>query len=497
MGLSLLDEAKPSPKGFRRRGQRGAPRGGIRFSLHVIKNVQHILILVTEQKAAFMHTQSNVIDLSDSPSIAILKMLRLNPERWECTGIAVEPGSLRMFSDSDPDAPIVETTTDYIRCMDRGSVDIHISSRSGLRHICPNCGKVASIKKYVKHSFDSSPLCGMKTKVSVRVPQLYCHECEVYPVVRCPLVVFNHTYTKLLKLDVLSILSEETVSATASACKIGDGIVFDILNETVEDGKKSQNASNVDTVYLDEFQSTHGHNYITMGADQDHRAVTGVLGHDIKSVEETRDWLQSKGCPPEQIKFVCADMSVAYKSGVKSCFPNAKIIIDHFHLNKAVNEALDTVRKRTNRKLKSDGCEYPKNVKYTVLHRKENQNDLHKERMEEIRLLNPELAKAFDLKEEFFMFFDCEGREVARSRFFTWYNHAKHSKIKEMADVAGRMLKRLNDILRWFDHRISNAVSEGLNNAYKKIKSAAYGYRKPENLIDMCLFRKGRLQVRI
>ena len=60
-----------------------------------------------------------------------------------------------------------------------------------------------------------------------------------------------------------------------------------------------------------------------------------------------------------------------------------------------------------------------------------------------------------------------------------------------------RLMKRLNEILRWFDHKVTNAVSEGMNNTYKKIKSAAFGFKNEQNLIDMCLFRKGKLKLSI
>ena len=99
--------------------------------------------------------------------------------------------------------------------------------------------------------------------------------------------------------------------------------------------------------------------------------------------------------------------------------------------------------------------------------------DKHKEHMVKIRLLNPELALAFNLKEEFFDIFENHNRTAVRSAFFSWYNQVRRSKIPEMISVSKHMLKRLNDILRWFDHKISNAVAEGLNSAYKKIKSAA------------------------
>lgn len=428
---------------------------------------------------------------------AILKILRLDERRWCCESISVDLGDIPILSDDHPDDPLFSTSTDLLRSIDRGSVRIFISMRSGLRHLCPHCNALSSIKGYSSHCYKTSSFSGMRSEVCIRVPQLFCPHCRRYPTARCPLVVFNHTYTKLLKLDTLSLLSEETVSAASSGCGIGKDTVFDILDNAVEEGLENQDLSKVHTLFIDEIQSTHGHNYITMVADQDHRMIAGVEGHDIGSVRKVCEWLESKGGDPKNITYVSADMSVAYKSGVTECFPKAKIIIDHFHLTKSVNEALDYVRKRTNRELKKKELEYPKNVKYTVLHREANQSEVHKERMEQIRMLNPDLALAFDLKEEFCRIFDKPDKKAARSAFFSWYNHVRGSHIPEMIDVSRRLMKRLNDILRWFSHRISNGVAEGLNNSYKKIKSAAYGYRKVENLINMCLFRKGQLKVSI
>lgn len=150
-----------------------------------------------------------------------------------------------------------------------------------------------------------------------------------------------------------------------------------------------------------------------------------------------------------------------------------------------------------NRELKSAGQVFSKGVKYTFLYRRKNHDEKHKTRMEEVKLYNKELALAFDLKKEFFELFSCPDKMAARSAFFSWYNRCRGSHIKEMIDVSKRLLKRLNDILRYFDHRITNAVSEGMNSVYKRIKAAAYGYKKEENLINMCLFRKGNLRISI
>lgn len=354
-----------------------------------------------------------------------------------------------------------------------------------------------SINKWVNTVYDSSSIMSMRTNVRISVPKLHCKHCGTFPKARCPLVVPNHTYTKLLKFDIISTLSEETVASTSRTCKVGKHIVADVLHQSVEEGKARQELSPTHTLFIDEIQSTHGQNYITMVADQDHTTICGVIGHDIQSVRDIRDWIVSKGGDPNRITLVCSDMSKAYKAGVTECFPKAVRVLDKFHVDNLVSKALEEVRKRTNRELKEAGLEYPKGVKYTVLYRKANHDEKHRKRMEEIRMYNKELALAFDLKEEFFDLFECRDKHHARSYFFSWYNRVRGSRIPEMVDVSKRLMKRLNEILRWFDHKVTNAVSEGMNNTYKKIKSAAFGFKNEQNLIDMCLFRKGKLKLSI
>lgn len=436
-------------------------------------------------------------DIALTPLEKLIKIFRLDSERWEIVDFDFESGDIDIFSDAEPDKPMIETTTDDIRGYDLGTVTVRIAMKHGLRHKCPVCGEVATVHKWMSSQFCNPPISSMRTIFDISVPQLHCRACGAFRKARCPLVVPNHTYTKLMKFQVARTASSETAKATAEACGVGDWIVADVIHEITEKGKASRDLSHVDTLFVDEIQSGSGQNYVTMVADQNHTLISGVEGHDISSVHKVLEDIASCGCDPKKIVYVSADMSQAYKTGVSECFPNAKLILDHFHVVKKVSEAVDTVRKRTNRELKKNGIEPPKKVKYTVLFREKNQDDKHRKRMEEVRLLNPELAQAFDLKEEFYDIFEQADRHGARSAFFRWYNRVRGSKITEMVDVSKRMLKRLNEILRWFDHRISNGVAEGMNNVYKKIKSAAYGFRKSETLIDFCFFRKGNLRLSI
>lgn len=162
-----------------------------------------------------------------------------------------------------------------------------------------------------------------------------------------------------------------------------------------------------------------------------------------------------------------------------------------------MNETIDDIRKRIYRTLSREEKGALGKVKYTVLYSERNQSEKHQARMENIRMMLPELALAFDLKEEFSMIFECGSAVAARRAFADWYSRVKESGIQEMIEMADRMMDRLDEILPWFSHRISNGIAEGINNSLQKIKSAAYGFRKVENFIRLCYFRKGRIPISV
>lgn len=169
-----------------------------------------------------------------------------------------------------------------------------------------------------------------------------------------------------MKFQVTRTASRETIKATAETCGVNGWIVSDVIHRIIEEGKAKRNLSHVDTLFIDEIQSESGQNYVTMVADQNHTLISGVMGHDITSVHEVLDDIASCGCDSKRIAYVSADISRAYRAGVSECFPNAKLILDHFHVVRKVSEAMDAIRKRTNRELRKSGAEPPKRVRYTA-----------------------------------------------------------------------------------------------------------------------------------
>jgi transposase len=58
------------------------------------------------------------------------------------------------------------------------------------------------------------------------------------------------------------------------------------------------------------------------------------------------------------------------------------------------------------------------------------------------------------------------------------------------------MIRRhIGNILTYFKHRITNAVSEGINSKIQTVKKQAYGYRNRENFKTAIYFHCGGLDL--
>ena len=62
-----------------------------------------------------------------------------------------------------------------------------------------------------------------------------------------------------------------------------------------------------------------------------------------------------------------------------------------------------------------------------------------------------------------------------------------------MKKVVRMIHNHLENVLTYFDHRFTNAVSEGLNSKIQKIKKNAYGFRNRDHLRTAIFFHCGGL----
>ena len=87
-------------------------------------------------------------------------------------------------------------------------------------------------------------------------------------------------------------------------------------------------------------------------------------------------------------------------------------------------------------------------------------------------------------------------REPHAERHWTrWHFWATHSRLSPVIDVARLLKRHLPNVITYFAHRITNAVSEGLNSKIQTIKKRAYGFRNREHFKTAIYFHCGGLNL--
>lgn len=201
-------------------------------------------------------------------------------------------------------------------------------------------------------------------------------------------------------------------------------------------------------------------------------------------------WPARKG-----VKTVTMDMYSPYVGLAESCFPNAEIIIDRFHIVQHLNRALNKVRIDTMNDLRyTHPRDYSKLKKQWRLVLKNewdlNHKDYYSHRLydglvSEYIMTNylaersPELLKTYILINRLKSALERRNFQA----FETILMEAKKYRYpRKVRTVLQTLEKYLKSIKNSFKYTLSNGPVEGTNNKIKNIKRSGYGYRNFQNL---------------
>jgi len=177
-----------------------------------------------------------------------------------------------------------------------------------------------------------------------------------------------------------------------------------------------------------------------------------------------------------------------------SSYPS-KIVFDKFHVMAHLLKGVDTVRKQEHRRLMQQGDESLKGTKYLWLMRKERFDEDGWIDFEELRESNLKTARARAIVDTFRHFWTYTYLGSARKFFDRWYGWAIRSRLAPIKKVARMLGRRLDNILTYLKHRITNAIAEGLNAKIQWIKYTARGFANRENFRIAILFHCGGLDL--
>ncbi|MFV0445937.1 MAG: ISL3 family transposase, partial [Planctomycetaceae bacterium] len=198
----------------------------------------------------------------------------------------------------------------------------------------------------------------------------------------------------------------------------------------------------------------------------------------------------------KQIQAVAMDMWRAYENSAREHVPQAAIVHDKFHVAKKLNESVDQVRRQEHKRLKAQGDKRLTGTRQLWLFSPEHLSEEKSQRLEALRRESLETSRAWGIKDYFRWFWTHADRREGAEFFDNWYAWAIRSRLQPMKKVAQTLKSRLPHLLTWFEHRITNAMSEGFNSVIQTLKSNARGFRNFANYRTRILFFCGKLQLK-
>jgi transposase len=197
------------------------------------------------------------------------------------------------------------------------------------------------------------------------------------------------------------------------------------------------------------------------------------------------------------VKAVAMDMWDAFAESTLEHVPEAsgKITHDPYHVVAHLNEAVNMVRKEEHRELQKQGEGTLAGTRMLWLYGQENVPEKRRADFDQLKVLKLKTARAWALKEVFRNFWLCQSREEGRDYYQRWHSWAVRSRLEPVKKVARMCRKRLEQLLNFFAHRITNGPIEGLNNKIQGLIKKAYGYRNHERFKTDIFFHCGGLDL--
>lgn len=178
----------------------------------------------------------------------------------------------------------------------------------------------------------------------------------------------------------------------------------------------------------------------------------------------------------DQVQYVAMDMWRPYRDAVEIVIPDAQIVIDKFHVVRMANDALERVRKSLREQLTPKQRRGLMDDRFVLLKRERDLTDIESFMLDGWCQNYPELGLAYRQKEDFYAIYDAKSPAEAKALFTNWL----HTLTPEIRDQFNDLVRAWQNwepyICNYFNHPVTNAYTESLNNLIRVMNRLGRGY---------------------
>ena len=353
---------------------------------------------------------------------------------------------------------------------------------------CHNCqGQMAKYDFQKESKIPYLECAGHKTLIRLRKRRFCCKDCGKMAVSETSLVKKNHQIATVVKQKITQKLIEKLPMTTiAESLSVSTSTVIRQLHKF---------KFKTDLNYLPEDMSWDEYSFKKgkmsfIAQDYDTRKILAILdgrtqatirNHFLRYSRETRS----------RVRVITMDMFSPYYDIARKLFPNAKIVLDRFHIVQHLSRAMNRVRIQIMNQFDRKSHEYKALKRYWkliqqdsyTLSRKRFYRPTFRAHLTNKEILEKLLTYSQDLRDhyELYQLLLFHFQEKHADYFFELITESISAVNPIFQTIFRTFLRDQDKIINALELPYSNAKLEATNNLIKVIKRNAFGFRNFEN----------------
>jgi transposase len=336
---------------------------------------------------------------------------------------------------------------------------------------CPKCGVVGRLYRHGTAPVEYHDLpYGKRTLIHAEVQRIRCRECLVTSMQPLPHMDERRRMTKRC----IAHIEQQTIHRTFA--DVGRTFALDektiraigtpfLLAKVAEHRWETPRLLGIDELKL----------------DRQMRAIFMDLAAarplDIIHSRSKRDvalWLSR--LERSKVQIVTIDMTGGYNDVIRAILPNARVVIDKFHILRYADEALKHVRSKARSKAAGGTGKNPRRNVTLLRKRAHRLNPAQLFEVDGILANNPLVKDGYEAKERFHDIWKATSRVEAEKLFDEWTASLPESVSRWFGKIA-RMVQRWRpEVFAYFEYPATNAITENRNGLIKMVNRQGRGY---------------------
>jgi len=389
-----------------------------------------------------------------------------------------------------PDLDVINT-----KILNNGDIILLVKSTE-IGVCCKHCGK--HITKY--HSLNKTirlkhlSAFGNQVYIDIQLIRYQCTDCDGCPTTTKKPSWYQATghCTQGYAEYILNLLVNSTIKDVARQERITEKMIMGIIKKHAPNEIDWSTIKEIKDLGIDEIslKKRHKQYVVIISTKINGKPVVLAVLKDRKKDTVKEFFLSIPNHLATTVKNVCTDMYDGYINSAKEVFGSKiKIIIDRFHVAKNYRGAIETVRKKEMKRLKSELSENDyKELKNVMWILRKKYKDLSDEEKITLKLLfeySPLIKKAYNFSNELTAIFNQQiSPKQAKRKINKWIKDVENSELTCFNTFIKTLRGLWNEILNYFIDRLNSGFVEGFNNKIKVIKRRCYGIFVPKNLFQ-------------